>query len=137
MLEKTRRIYNYLPLVKSPLPFVVGAVLDVAGKVQKVVKRAGVCKLIIEPGNAPGFVVFADCTSDAENLTKLNIRKGSLVLVRGKFQSFGASAVCLSDCRLMPEGNLEQLGTLKKKIQRRNRDERREKAAKHSTNSTL
>jgi hypothetical protein len=97
----------------------------------------GQCKLIIEPGNAPGFVVFADCTSDAENLTKLNIRKGSLVSVRGKFQSFGASAVCLSDCRLMPEGNLEQLGTLKKKIQRRNRDERREKAAKHSTNSTL
>jgi hypothetical protein len=137
MLEKTRRIYNYQPLVKSPLPFAVGAVLDVAGKVQKVVKRDGVCKLIIEPGNAPGFAVFADCTSDAENLTKLNIRKGSLVSVRGKFQSFGASAVCLSDCRLMPEGNLEQLGTLKKKIQRRNRDERREKAAKHSTNSTL
>ena len=137
MLEKTRRMPKYAPLVKSPLPFVVGAVLDVAGKVQKVVKRDGVCKLIIEPGNAPGFVVFADCTSDAENLTKLNIRKGSLVSVRGKFQSFGALAVCLSDCRLMPEGNLEQLGTLKKKIQRRNRDERREKAAKHSTNSTL
>jgi hypothetical protein len=136
-LEKPRRMHKYAPLVKSPLPFVVGAVLDVAGKVQKVVKRDGQCKLIIEPGNAPGFVVFADCTSDAENLTKLNIRKGSLVLVRGKFQSFGASAVCLSDCRLMPEGNLEQLGTLKKKIQRRNRDERREKAAKHSTNSTL
>ncbi len=113
-LEKPRRMHKYAPLVKSPLPFVVGAVLDVAGKVQKVVKRDGQCKLIIEPGNAPGFVVFADCTSDAENLTKLNIRKGSLVLVRGKFQSFGASAVCLSDCRLMPEGNLEQLGTLKK-----------------------
>jgi len=137
MLEKTRRMPKYAPLVKSPLPFVVGAVLDVAGKVQKVVKRDGVCKLIIEPGNAPGFVVFADCPGELENLSKLNIRKGSLVSVRGKFQSFGALAVCLSDCRLMPEGNLEQLGTLKKKIQRRNRDERREKAAKHSTNSTL
>jgi hypothetical protein len=108
MLEKTRRIRNNTPLVKSPLLFAVGAALDVAGKIQKVVKRDGQCKLIIEPGNAPGFVVFADCTSDVENLTKLNIRKGSLVSVRGKFQSFGASAVCLSDCRL------QQLGTLKK-----------------------
>jgi hypothetical protein len=96
-LEKPRRIRKYTPLVKSPLPFVVGAVLDVAGKVQKVVKRDGVCKLIIEPGNAPGFIVFADCTSDAENLTKLNIRKGSSVSVRGKFETFGAAAVCLSD----------------------------------------
>ena len=99
-LEKPRRIRKYAPLVKSPLPFVVGAVLDIAGKVQKVVKRDGQFKLVIEPGNAPGFVVFADCTSDAENLTKYNIRKGSLVSVRGKFQTFGASAVCLSDCRL-------------------------------------
>jgi hypothetical protein len=78
----------------------VGAVVDVSGKVQKVVRRDGQCKLIIEPGNAPGFVVFADCTSDAENLIKLDLRKGSSVLVRGKFQSFGARAVCLSDCRL-------------------------------------
>ncbi len=91
---------KYAPLVKSPLPFVVGAVLDVAGKVQKVVRRDGQCKLIIEPGNAPGFVVFAECTSDAEKVRESKIRKGSLVSVRGKFQTFGASAVCLSDCRL-------------------------------------
>jgi hypothetical protein len=107
-LEKPRRIYKYLPLVKSPLLFVVGAVLDVTGKVQKVVKRDGQCKLVIEPGNAPGFVVFADCTSDAENFTKFHIRKGSLVLVRGKFQSYGSRAVCLSECKL------EQVATLKK-----------------------
>jgi hypothetical protein len=81
----------------SPL---VGAVVDVSGKVQKRVKRDGQCKLVIEPGDVPGFVVFADCLSDAENLTKLNIRKGSLVRVKGKLRTFGASAVCLSDCRL-------------------------------------
>jgi hypothetical protein len=74
MLEKTRRIYKYLPLVKSPLPFAVGAVLDVAGKVQKVVKRDGQCKLVIEPGNAPGFVVFADCISDAQRKRVENLR---------------------------------------------------------------
>ena len=99
-LEKPRRIYNYQPLVKSPLPFVVGAVLDVAGKVQKVVRRDGQYKLVIEPGNAPGFVVFADCTSDAENLTKLDLRKGSSVTIRGKLQSYGSRAVCLVDCFL-------------------------------------
>ncbi len=86
---------------KSVLPFVVGAILDIAGKVQKVVKRDGQCKLVIEPGNAPGFVVFADCPGELENLSKLNIRKGSPVSVRGKFETFGAAAVCLSDCRLI------------------------------------
>ncbi len=82
------------------LSFAVGAAVDVSGKVLKRVKREGQCKLIIEPGDVPGFVVFADCLKDAENYTKLHIRKGSLVSVRGKFQTFGASAVCLSDCRI-------------------------------------
>jgi hypothetical protein len=78
----------------------VGAVVEVSGKVQKRVKRDGQFKLVIEPGDVPGFVVFADCLSDAENLTKLHIRRGSLVRVKGKLRTFGASAVCLSDCRL-------------------------------------
>ncbi len=86
---------------KSVLPFKVGAVLDIAGKVQKVVKRDGQCKLVIEPGDVPGFVVFADCLSDVETVTNSKIRKGSGVSVRGKFQTFGAAAVCLSDCRLI------------------------------------
>jgi hypothetical protein len=86
---------------KSVLPFKVGAVLDIAGKVQKVVKRDGQFKLVIEPGNAPGFVVFADCTSEADTVRNSKIRKGSSVSVRGKFETFGAAAVCLSDCRLI------------------------------------
>ncbi len=83
--------------VKSVLPFKIGAVVELAGKVTKRVRREGECKLVIEPGDVPGFVVFADCTSDAETINARKIRKGSLVSVRGKFQSFGASAVCLSD----------------------------------------
>jgi hypothetical protein len=79
----------------------VGAVVEVSGTVQKRVKRDGQFKLVIEPGDVPGFVVFADCPGELENLTKLNIRKGSSVAVRGKFQTFGAAAVCLSDCRLI------------------------------------
>ncbi len=90
---------KYAPLVKSPLPF-VGAVLDVAGKVQKVVRRDGQCKLVIESSNAPSFVIFANCTSDAEKITKYNLRKGSSVVIRGKLLSYGARAVCLSDCRM-------------------------------------
>jgi hypothetical protein len=96
---------NKPELIKSPLPFKIGAVLDIGGKCQKVVKRDGVCKLVIEPENATEFIVFADCSSDAEAVISRNIRKGSLVSVRGKFQSFGASAVCLSDCRLLAERN--------------------------------
>jgi primosomal replication protein N len=91
--------------VKSVLPFKVGAVVELSGKVTKRVRREGECKLVIEPGDVPGFVVFADCLSDAENITKHNIRKGSSVRVKGKFQTFGASAVCLSDCRLLAERN--------------------------------
>jgi len=80
---------------------IVGAAVDVSGTVQKVVKRDGVCKLVIVPGDIPGFVVFADCSSDAEAVISRKIRKGSPVRVKGKFQTFGASAICLSDCRLL------------------------------------
>jgi primosomal replication protein N len=79
----------------------VGAVVEVSGTVQKRVKRDGQCKLVIQPGaSVPGFVVFADCRSDAETVTARKIRKGSVVSVRGKFSTFGAVAVCLVDCRL-------------------------------------
>jgi hypothetical protein len=86
---------------RDSLSQLVGAVVEVSGTVQKVVKRDGQCKLVIEPGDVPGFVVFADCLSDAETVTNSKIRKGSLVAVRGKFETFGAAAVCLSDCRLL------------------------------------
>jgi hypothetical protein len=86
---------------RENLSQLVGAAVEVSGTVQKRVKRDGQCKLVIEPGDVPGFVVFADCQPDAEKLRKAKIRKGSLVSVRGKFQTFGASAVCLSDCRLI------------------------------------
>jgi hypothetical protein len=85
---------------RDSLSQLVGAAVDVSGKVQKLVKRNGQCKLVIEPGDVPGFVVFADCISDAETVRNSKIRKGSFVSVRGKFQAFGALAVCLSDCRL-------------------------------------
>jgi hypothetical protein len=85
---------------RDRLSQLVGAAVDVTGKVQKLVKRNGQCKLVIEPGDVPGFVVFADCLSDAEIVIKRKIRKGSLVRVKGKFQTFGALAVNLSDCRL-------------------------------------
>ncbi len=88
---------------RRSLSAVVGAVLEVSGKVQKRVKRDGQCKLVIEPGDVPGFVVFADCGADAATVQARKIRKGSSVSVRGKFETFGAAAVCLSDCRLQGE----------------------------------
>ena len=78
-----------------------GAVLEVSGKVQKRVKRDAQCKLVIEPGDVPGFVVFADCLPDAEKVEARKIRKGSAVSVRGRLRSFGSSAVCLVGCRLV------------------------------------
>ncbi len=87
---------------RGKLSQLVGAAVEVSGKVEKRVKRDGQCKLVIQPGaSVPGFVVFADCISDAAKVTARKIRKGSSVAVRGKFQTFGSSAVCLSDCRLI------------------------------------
>jgi primosomal replication protein N len=85
---------------RDRLSAVVGSAVDISGTVQKVVKRNGQCKLVIQPGDVPGFVVFADCLSDAETVIKRKIRKGSSVRVKGKFQTFGAAAVNLSGCRL-------------------------------------
>ncbi len=82
------------------LSAVVGARVDVRGKVEKVEKRDGKCRLVIQPDDCSGFVVFADCPGELETLKNSKIRKGSLVGIRGKFKSFGSVAVCLNDCRL-------------------------------------
>jgi hypothetical protein len=89
-----------LPMVRAVLSGMIGATLDVSGKVQKVVKREGQEKLVIEPGDVPGFTVFADFSDRSEMLRKVKVRKGSLVSVRAKFVSFGASAVCVNECKL-------------------------------------
>jgi hypothetical protein len=86
---------------RDRLSQVVGAAVEVSGKVQKCVKRDGQCKLVIGPGDVPGFVVFADFSEKSETLKKAKIRKGASVRVKGKFETFGAAAVCLSDCRLI------------------------------------
>jgi hypothetical protein len=86
---------------RENLSQLVGAAVEVSGTVLKRVKRDGQCKLVIQPGDVPGFIVFADCRSDAEKVQARKIRKGSLVSVRGKFQTFGSAAVCLSDCRIV------------------------------------
>ncbi len=83
------------------LAFALGSMLDVSGKVQKVVKREGLCRLVIASDKAQGFTVFAECPGELENLVKLRIRKGSFVSVRGRLRSFGDRAVCLSDCWLV------------------------------------
>jgi hypothetical protein len=85
---------------RSVLAFALDSFLDVGGKVQRVVKREGLCKLVIESDNAPGFVIFADCPGELEKIKAQKIRKGSLCSVRGRLHSFGGRAVCLSDCRL-------------------------------------
>ena len=85
---------------RNALSLAVDANLDVSRKVQKVAQRDEQCKLVIESGDAAGFVVFADCLPDAENVKRPQIRKGSLVSVRGKLEAFGASAVNLIGCRL-------------------------------------
>jgi hypothetical protein len=85
---------------RSVLAFALGSVLDVGGKVQKVVKRDGLCRLVIESDNAPGFVIFADCPGELEKIKAQKIRKGSLCSIRGRLHWFGGRAVCLSDCRL-------------------------------------
>jgi hypothetical protein len=91
---------------RDSLSQLVGAAVDVCGNVEKVAKRDEKVRLVIQPGDVPGFVVFADCRTDAGTVTNSKIRKGSFVSVRGKFQTFGSAAVCLTDCRL--QGNSKE-----------------------------
>jgi hypothetical protein len=93
----------------------VGAAVDVCGNVEKVAKRDEKVRLVIQPGDVPGFVVFADCTSDAETVRDSKIRKGSFVSVRGNLASFGAVAVCLDDCRLQGKTGEKQERNRKRK----------------------
>ncbi len=90
---------------RASLLFARGSVLEVSGTVQKVIKRDGQYKLVIEPDDTTGLIVFADCQGDAENVKTRKIRKGSAVQIRGKFQTFGSEAVCLSDCGII--GNVK------------------------------
>ena len=90
-----------LESAKSSLAFARGSLVDVSGKVRKVGKREGIYRLVIEPGDVPGFVVFADFDAEPKNLAKPKIRKGSRVVLCGRFESFGASAVCLVGCRVV------------------------------------
>ena len=81
-------------------PLTKGAILRVSGKVLKLIKRDGQCKLMIQSA-APVMTIFADfALSDPGAVAARKIRKGSEVSLRGKVTSFGSSAVCLSDCFL-------------------------------------
>jgi hypothetical protein len=84
---------------RKSLAFAVGASVDVSGVVLKRIKRNDQCKLFIAVDNAR-LAVFADCASDVQTVISRKIRKGSKVEICGKLESFGASAVCLSGCRL-------------------------------------
>ena len=70
---------------RENLSKLVNLVVEFSGKVQKRVKRDGQCKLVIEPGDVPGFVVFADCQPDAEKVRARKVpdgRRGGGLLVR-------------------------------------------------------
>ncbi len=86
---------------RSVAQLVGAAVLEVSGKVRKCAKREGICRLVIEPVGGCDLIVLADCLSDLKKIKARKIRKGSVVSVRGKFQSVGSLAVCLSDCPLL------------------------------------
>ncbi len=88
-----------LESARESLAFAIGASLEISGKVLKFVKRDELCRLVIEAGENLDLTVFADF----KRAQKKKMRKGSAVMIRGKFQSFGASAVCLIDCRLVVE----------------------------------
>ncbi len=69
--------------------------VDAVGKVEKVARCDGQCKLVIQPGDVPSFVVFADFLTGVEPGKRRKVRKGSSVRLWRKLLSFVASAVCL------------------------------------------
>ena len=81
-------------------PLAKGLFLLVSGTVQKLIKRDGQCKLVIQSLNL-GKIIFADCYQSRDLIAARKIRKGSEVNLKGKVSSFGSEAVCLSDCSLL------------------------------------
>jgi len=104
-----------LASARASLSSAIGAAVEVSGSVEKRVRRDGKCKLVIRP-NESKLIVFADCISDAATVQARKIRKGSSVSLRGKFQTFGFSAVCLSDCRLMSVSKSVLSDTLENRV---------------------
>ncbi len=85
-----------LESARADLSFAVGASLEVSGRVVKMVRRDARYKMVIETGADTDLTIFANFS----RAQKKKLRKGAAVLIRGTFQTFGLSAVCLSDCRL-------------------------------------
>lgn len=89
-----------LTQARLSLAFAVGSMMGVSGRVLKRVSRDELCRLVVAQGDASGFIIIADCSTDAATVTSRKIRKGSSVSLTGKLQTFGRLAVCLSDCCL-------------------------------------
>jgi hypothetical protein len=85
-----------LESARAGLSFAIGANVEICGRVAKVVRRDGRHKLIIDAVADSDLTVFADFS----RARKEKLRKGSAVLICGKFQTFGLTAVCLSECKL-------------------------------------
>lgn len=100
-----------LTAARLELAFAVGAAVEVSGTVQEIVKGDGRFKLVIQPDDVPGFVVFADCPGELKirkKQAKASIRKGTRATVRGVLVSFGGRAVSLSDCHLTDAGDSQK-----------------------------
>jgi DNA-binding GntR family transcriptional regulator len=89
-----------LQTARDSLAFAIGATVGASGVVLKRVKRNEQCKLVIAPDNVQ-LTVFADIKADEQTVITRKIRKNSKVSITGKLQTFGASAVCLSNCHLV------------------------------------
>ncbi len=87
-----------LESARASLSFAIGASLEVSGRVMKVVRRDARYKIVVGPG--AGAETDLRVFADFKRAQKKKLRKGSAVLIRGKFQTFGLTAVCLSDCKL-------------------------------------
>ncbi len=60
--------FGDLQSARENLSKLVNSVVEVSGTVQKRVKRDGLCRLVIEPGDVPGFVsrgaIFSFCVKN-------------------------------------------------------------------------
>ena len=83
--------------------FAVGVKVRFSGTVLKVVRRSEALRLVIDLSAGPGGfqTVFATFNTDVFKANKM--RKDKPVTVEGKVICYGASAVCLSGCKIIAE----------------------------------
>lgn len=75
-----------------------GLIVRIHGVIFKVIRRDGCLRLVVDSERLRAFANF-----ETDVFKEHSLRKGKIVTVEGKITFIGSSAICLSDCKIIPD----------------------------------